>query len=172
MRRADVLAYPDQIGDALWRVEAAGVPHGPVKVCGVAYGAGDLARLIVADRGATGDEIVLCASYSGDDDEALACFERGDVRVAICTAGRLAERARQEGAPVVGVPAGFEDPRAAIVYFTVAAVMCAAPQLKSELEAAVAKLEALVEGERPDLETPSERVLGERFLEDLASSEP
>lgn len=173
MRRDDVLAYPDQIGDALWRLEAARVPHGPVEVCGVDYGAGELAALIIAGRGVRGGErIALCASYSGDDEEALACFERAGRRVAVCTAGALAARAREAGAPVVGVPAGFSDPRAAIVYFTVAAVMIAAPQLKTELEAAAGTLQRLAEGDEPDLETPSGRVLGERLREDLASAEP
>jgi glucose/mannose-6-phosphate isomerase len=173
VRRDDVLAYPDQIGDALWRVEAAGVPHGPVDVCGVAYGAGELAALIIGGRGVSGgDRIALCASYGGDDEEALACFEKGGRRVAVCTAGGLAARAREEGVPVVGVPAGFEDPRAAIVYFTVAAVMTAAPQLKGELTAAAPTLARLADGEQPPLETPSERVLGERLREDLGSAEP
>ena len=171
MRREDVLAYPEQIGDALWRVDAAGVPHGPVRVCGAAHGAGELAAQIVGGRGLSGGEpVVLCVSYSGDDEEAIACFEEGGRRVAVCTAGRLAERAREERVPVVGVPAGLSDPRAAIVYFTVAAVMIAAPQLKTELEAAAATLEALVAGQQPCLETLSETVLGDRLREDLEAA--
>jgi hypothetical protein len=168
-----VHAYPEQIGDALWRVEAAGVPSGDVEVCGVAYGAGELASAIVGDRGGSDDErVVLCASYSGDDEEALRCFEEGGRRVAVCTNGELATRARTHGVPVVGVPGGFEDPRAAIVYFTVAAVICAAPQLRTELEAAVPSLSRLAEGEQVELDTPSERVLGERLLKDLAAANP
>jgi hypothetical protein len=174
VRRDDVLAYPDQIGDALWRVEAAGIPHGPADVCGPAYGAGELAAQIVAGRGVSGGErIALCASYSGDDEEALGCFEAAaGPRVAVCTAGALAAKARQHGAPVVGVPGGLGDPRGAIVYFTVAAVMCSAPQLRSELEAAASTLTRLANGEEAALETPSERVLGERLKSDLASAEP
>ncbi|HEY0633417.1 MAG TPA: hypothetical protein VGC98_15280 [Thermoleophilaceae bacterium] len=174
MRRDDVLAYPDQIGDALWRVEAAGIPHGPADVCGVAHGAGELAAEIVAGRGVSGAErVAVCASYSGDDEAALDCFAAaGGPRVAVCTAGALAAEAREAGAPVVGVPGGFEDPRAAIVYFTVAAVICAAPQLRTELEAAVPALGRLAEGEQVELETPSERVLGELLLRDLAAANP
>jgi hypothetical protein len=71
---------------------------------------------------------------------------------------------------VVGVPAGLSDPRAAIVYFTVAAVMVAAPQLKTELEAAMATLEALVAGNESRLETLSETVLGDRLREDLEAA--
>jgi hypothetical protein len=74
--------------------------------------------------------------------------------------------------PVVGVPAGLSDPRAAVVYFTVAAVMVEAPQLKAELEAAAATLKRLAAGEEPTLETLSERVLGERLRGDLGSAEP
>ena len=173
MKREDVLAYPEQIGDALWRVEAAGVPSGDVEVCGVAYGAGELASAIVGDRGGIGDErVVLCASYSGDDEEALRCFEQEGWRVAVCTNGELATRARAHGVPVVGVPGGFADARAAIVYFAIAAVVCAAPQLRAELEAAIPTLTRLAEGKHVDLETPSERVLGERLLSDLAAAEP
>jgi hypothetical protein len=172
MKRDDVLAYPDQVGDALWRVDAAGVPTGPVEVYGAAHGAGELAAQIVAGRGVSGGgRIALCASYSGDDPEALECFEAAaGRRVAVCTAGALAARAREEGAPVVGVPSGLSDPRAAIVYFTVAAVMCAAPQLKPELEAAAAALSRVANGEEAPLETPSERVLADRLREDLAAA--
>jgi hypothetical protein len=173
MKRDDVLAYPDQIGDALWRVDAAGIPTGPVDVCGAAHGAGELAAQIVAGRGvSSGERISLCASYSGDDEEALTCFEEAARPMAVCTAGALAAKARDRGAPVVGVPAGFKDPRAAVVYFTVAAVMCAAPQLKAELEAAIPTLRRLADGEERSLETPSEHVLGERIRHDLASAEP
>jgi hypothetical protein len=171
VRRDDVLAYPEQIADALWRVEAAGVPHGPVQVCGAAHGADELAAQIVGGRGLRGGErVTLCASYSGDDGETLTCFENGGLRVAACTAGQLAARAREERVPVVGVPAGFEDPRAAIVYFTVTAVMIAAPQLKPELEAAAATLRRLAQAEEPPLETPSELTLGTRIRTDLAEA--
>jgi glucose/mannose-6-phosphate isomerase len=150
---------PEQIGDALWRVDAAGVPHGPVDVCGVAYGAGELAARIIAGReGSAEERVMVCASYSGDDEEALACFESGGRRVAVCTAGRLAARAREVGVPVVGVPVGFADPADAVVYFVVSAVVIAAPQLKAELETAVAKLEVLVKGGAFEPETPAERV--------------
>jgi glucose/mannose-6-phosphate isomerase len=187
---AAVLAYPHQIGDALWRVEAAGIPRrelpGGVAVCGVAHGAGALAAAILGDRAAApvrdglddaaGEEtFVLIASYSGDDQEALDCFEeagrRRAPRAVVTTAGRLAARAREEGVPVVGVPAGFPDPSAAIVYFTVAALEPAAPSVRSELEAAVPYLLRVTETR--DLGEPStaaERVLGERLLGDLGAA--
>jgi glucose/mannose-6-phosphate isomerase len=133
---------PHQIGDALWRIEAAGIPRrdlpGGVAVCGVAYGAGAIAAEILGDQATAPirdgspaeDSFALIASYSGDDEEALDCFEeagrRGAPRAVICTAGRLAARARGEGVPVIGVPAGFDDPSEAIVYFVLAALECAA----------------------------------------------
>ncbi|HEV2075880.1 MAG TPA: bifunctional phosphoglucose/phosphomannose isomerase, partial [Thermoleophilaceae bacterium] len=89
------------------------------------------------------DTLVLCSSYSGDTEETLACWEAartiGAPRVALTTGGALAEAARSDGAPVIGVPAGLQ-PRAAVAYMTVGALECAAlcgaaPSLRSEIEA-------------------------------------
>ena len=174
----DVQAQPHQIGDALWRVEAAGIPTqdlaGGLVVCGMggsAVGA-DLAaaalrpalrRPITSARGYeipawTGpDTLALCASYSGSTEETLACFEAageaGAPRVALTTGGELAERAREAGVPVIGVPSGMQ-PRAAVVYMTVAALQCAAacgaaPSSQPELEQAAALLEQLVADPEP-----------------------
>ena len=88
-------------------------------------------------------------SYSGDTEETLACFEAagaaGAPRVALTTGGPLAERAREDGVPVIGVPSGMQ-PRAAVVYMTVAALECAAacgaaPVLRAEIEGAADVLE-------------------------------
>src|SRR4051812_33111787 len=196
----DVRAYPHQIGDALWRIEAAGIPQrslaGGVAVCGTAHGAGELAAEILGDRAEApvrdgletppaDDAFVLVASYSGDDEEALACFdaaaERGAPRAVVCTAGALATKAREQDVPVIGVPAGIEDPRAAIVYFVLAALEAAArsgaaPSLKAELEAAVTTLVDIAGEQQIDLDeegrTPSERVLGRLLLRDLKRAEP
>ena len=60
---------------------------------------------------ATPDSVVLCASYSGNTEETLACYEAagalGATRVVVTTGGRLAEAARADGIPVVRLPAGF-----------------------------------------------------------------
>ena len=89
------------------------------------------------------DTLVLCASYSGNTEETLACFEAagaaGAGRVALTTGGKLAELARADGVPVIGVPAGMQ-PRAAVVYMTVGVLECAAlcgaaPSLRAEVEA-------------------------------------
>src|SRR3954454_20253576 len=109
----DVRAYPHQIGDALWRIEAAGIPKrslpGGVRVCGVSHGAAELAAEILGDRAQApvregldsppaDDTFVVVASYSGDDEEALDCFEaageRGAPRAGVCTAGGPAGRGR------------------------------------------------------------------------------
>jgi glucose/mannose-6-phosphate isomerase len=187
MNLDDVRAYPHQIGDALWRIEAAAIPRGAgaggVAVCGVSYGAGELAAQVLGDRAGEG-EFVLCASYSGDDEEALACFEeagkRGVPRAVVCTAGRLAARAREEGVPVIGIPAGMDDPRAAIMYFALAALMIADPSLKADAEAAVPALTRLAELspdeakqiEPPEAASPVERALEQRMLADLAALSP
>jgi glucose/mannose-6-phosphate isomerase len=186
----DVLAQPHQLGDALWRVDAAQIPQaessGGLAVCGMggsAVGA-DLAAAAIGSRArapvrtvrgyevepwVTPDTLVLCASYSGSTEETLAAFESagaaGVPRVALTTGGELAERARDEGVPVIGVPAGMQ-PRAAVVYMTVGALECAAacgaaPSLRSEVEGSEAVLSALAKDEEP-----------ERLAESLAGTIP
>jgi glucose/mannose-6-phosphate isomerase len=170
----DVLAQPLQLGDALWRTQSAGIrPHdrpGGLVVCGMGGSAigGDLAKAALGDRATRQitvvrgyaleswtppESLVLCASYSGETEETLACFEAagaaGAQRVVLTTGGTLAGLARDAGVPVIGVPAGMQ-PRAAVVYMTVAALECAAlcgaaPGLHSEIDMAVALLERLVE---------------------------
>jgi glucose/mannose-6-phosphate isomerase len=175
----DILAQPLQLGDALWRAQSADVERrdrpGGLVVCGMGGSAigGDLATAALGDRATrpittvrgyaleswTGpDSLVLCASYSGNTEETLACFEAagaaGAGRVALTTGGRLAEAAREEGVPVIGVPAGMQ-PRAAVLYMIVATLECAAlcgaaPGLHSEIDTATALLERLVEEWGPE----------------------
>ena len=99
------------------------------------------------------ESFVLCASYSGNTEETLACFEAagaaGAQRAVLTTGGKLAELAREEGVPVIGVPAGMQ-PRAAVIYMTIGVLECAAlcgaaPALHAEIDTAVALLERLVE---------------------------
>jgi glucose/mannose-6-phosphate isomerase len=170
----EVLAQPLQLGDALWRAQSAGIrprdlPGGLV-VCGMGGSAigGDLAMAALGDRATRPitvvrgyaleswippDTLVLCASYSGETEETLACFEAagaaGAQRVVLTTGGTLAGLARDEGVPVIGVPAGMQ-PRAAVVYMTVGALECAAlcgaaPALHAEVDTATALLEQLIE---------------------------
>jgi glucose/mannose-6-phosphate isomerase len=170
----DVLAQPLQLGDALWRTQSAGIrPRdraGGLVVCGMGGSAigGDLASAALGDRATRPitvvrgyaleswtlpESLVLCTSYSGETEETLACFEAagaaGAQRVVLTTGGTLAELARQEGVPVIGVPGGMQ-PRAAVIYMTIGAMECAAlcgaaPGLHAEIDTATALLERLVE---------------------------
>lgn len=164
----DVLGIPDQLRDALWRVESARLEPGEAAgllVCGMggsAIGAdlataalGDrLTRPLLAVRGyelpswVTPEWTVLCSSYSGNTEETLACFAAAEAlgarRIVVSTGGRLAEEAREAGVPVVGLP-GIFQPRAAVAYmFTavaeVAALCAAAPRIHTEIDAAAAFL--------------------------------
>jgi glucose/mannose-6-phosphate isomerase len=170
----DVLAQPLQLGDALWRAQSAGIrprdlPGGLV-VCGMGGSAigGDLALAALGDRATRPitvvrgyaleswippESLVLCASYSGETEETLACFEAagaaGTQRVVLTTGATLARLAREEGVPVIGIPAGMQ-PRAAVVYMTIGALECAAlcgaaPALHAEIDTATALLEQLIE---------------------------
>jgi glucose/mannose-6-phosphate isomerase len=168
----DVLAQPHQLGDALWRAQSAGIPKqdrpGGLIVCGMGGSAigGDLAAAALGDRATrpittvrgyaleswTGpDSLVLCASYSGNTEETLACFEAagaaGAGRVALTTGGALAEAARAKGVPVIGVPAGMQ-PRAAVIYMIVGVLECAAlcgaaPGVHAEIDTAAELLGTL-----------------------------
>jgi glucose/mannose-6-phosphate isomerase len=95
------------------------------------------------------DGAILCSSYSGDTEETLACFEAaeaiGAIRYAMTTGGALAEAAREADVPVIGLPAGLQ-PRHSVGYgFTaaceVAALVGAAPGLRTEIDTAAAHLE-------------------------------
>jgi glucose/mannose-6-phosphate isomerase len=194
----DVLSQPLQLGDALWRAESAGVrprdlPGGLV-VCGMGGSAigGDLAVAALGDRATRPiatvrgygleswtppDSLVLCASYSGDTEETLACFDAagaaGTQRVALTTGGKLAEMARAEDVPVIGAPAGMQ-PRAAALYMTVGALECAAlcgaaPGLRSEIDTAAALLESLAAEWGPDA---AEGSLAKAIARDLQGAVP
>ena len=63
----------------------------------------------------------------------------------LTTGGTLAELARAEEVPVIGVPAGMQ-PRAAVIYMTIGALECAAlcgaaPAVHAEVDTATALLE-------------------------------
>ena len=175
----DVLALPEHLRDALWRVESA-IMQGwdtaaGLVVAGMGGSAigGALARAALGDHASrpifvtrayglppwtTPDTMVLCASYSGETEETLACYESagalGAQRVVVTTGGRLAEMARADGVPVIPLPGGFQ-PRAAVAYMTVAALEVAAlcgagPRLTSEIDVAASHTEQLVAEWGPD----------------------
>jgi glucose/mannose-6-phosphate isomerase len=190
----DVLAQPLQLGDALWRAQSADIGKrdmpGGLVVCGMGGSAigGDLAAAALGDRATRQittvrsyaleawtppDSLVLCASYSGNTEEVLACFEAagaaGAGRVALTTGGKLAELAREESVPVIGVPAGMQ-PRAAVLYMIVATLECAslcgaAPGVHSEIDTATALLERLVEEWGPEAPEDSQAKATARALQ-------
>jgi len=173
----DVLAMPDHLPDALWRVESAGIE--PVEsdglvVCGMGGSGmgGELARAALGDRlslpltsvrdyeiepWTSPDRVVLCASYSGNTEETLACFAAaealGCTRIVATTGGALAEAARAADVPLIPFPAALQ-PRAAVSYMfvaaaEVAALAGAAVAIRTEIDGAARALmesrDALVE---------------------------
>src|SRR4030088_3499221 len=175
----DVLALPEHLRDALWRVESAIMQDWDTSAGLVVAGMGGSAigggrgraapgdhasRPIFVTRAyglppwTTPDTMVLCASYSGNTEETLACYESagalGARRTVVTTGGRLAEMARADGVPVIPLPGGFQ-PRAAVAYMTVAALEVAAlcgagPRLNSEIDVAASHTEQLVTEWGPD----------------------
>ncbi|HEY1854386.1 MAG TPA: bifunctional phosphoglucose/phosphomannose isomerase [Solirubrobacterales bacterium] len=160
----DVLGIPDQLRDALWRVESARLEAAPADgllACGLGGSAigSDLAAAALGPRLAKPLQVVrgyappswlsdgwtvLCCSYSGNTEETISCFraagEVGSRRIVVSTGGTLTEEARAAGVPVVGLP-GIFQPRAAVAYlFTataeVAALAGTAPRIAAEIEAA------------------------------------
>ena len=92
---------------------------------------------------------MLCSSYSGDTEETLACYDAAEAlgaqRLVATTGGELAEAARRDGVPVIGLPAGLQ-PRAAVAYMfcsatELAALAMAASRIHTEIDAAAAHLE-------------------------------
>jgi glucose/mannose-6-phosphate isomerase len=163
-----VRALPDHLRDALWRIESARAPSMEAPAAfvsgmgGSAIG-GDLAVAALGDRltkplaVARGYELpswapagsaVLCSSYSGNTEETLAGYAAAEAlgaqRLVATTGGELADAARRDGVPVIGLPAGLQ-PRAAVGYmFGVAAELAAlagaGPGLHTEIDAAAAQL--------------------------------
>ena len=195
---SDVLTLPEHLRDALWRVESAimnewDTPGGLV-VAGMGGSAigGALAAAALGDHASrpilvtrayglppwtTPDTTVLCASYSGDTEETLACYESagalGAQRVVVTTGGRLAELARADKVPVIPLPGGFQ-PRAAVAYMTVAslevAALCGAgPRLTSEIDVAASHAEQLVAEWGPDA---PEESLAKTIARGLAGTTP
>jgi glucose/mannose-6-phosphate isomerase len=169
----DILALPDHLRDALWRVEAANLePHdatGGLIVAGMGGSAigGALARATLGDRAlrpivitrgyglppwTAPDSTVLCASYSGNTEETLAAYEAagalGAHRIVATTGGKLADAARSDDVPVIPLPGGFQ-PRAAVGYslvvaLEVAGLARAGERLHYEIDIAAARTEELV----------------------------
>ncbi|HEY5709067.1 MAG TPA: bifunctional phosphoglucose/phosphomannose isomerase [Solirubrobacterales bacterium] len=165
----DVLAIPDHLRDALWRVESARLEPADaagLMVCGMGGSAigGDLAAAALGDRltrplltargyelpsWVTSEWTILCSSYSGDTEETLACFSAAEAlgarRIVASTGGALVDEARAAGVPVIGLPGLLPAPRTAVAYMLVCAAEVAAlagiaPRLHTEIDAAAAFL--------------------------------
>src|ERR1700750_1762715 len=146
----DILAIPEHLRDALWKVESAGLESwdspGGIIVAGMGGSAigGHLARAISGAHASrplitarayglppwtTNETTVVCASYSGNTEETLTCYEAAGVigarRVAVTSGGKLAELARADNVPVIPLAGGYQ-PRAAVAYLTVAVLEVAA----------------------------------------------
>jgi glucose/mannose-6-phosphate isomerase len=163
-----VRAMPDHLRDALWRIESARAPtmEAPAAfVCGMGGSAigGDLAAAAISDRltkpmvvcrgyelpsWAPAGSAVLCSSYSGNTEETLACYAAAEAlgaqRLVATTGGELADAARADDVPVIGLPAGLQ-PRAAVGYMfcvaaELAALALAGPRLHTEIDAAASHL--------------------------------
>jgi len=161
----DVLAIPDHLRDALWRVESARLEPAEaagLMVCGMGGSAigGDLAAAALGDRltrplltvrryeipsWTTPEWTVLFSSYSGDTEETLACFAAAEAlgasRIVASTGGTLVAEARVAGVPVVGLPGLLPAPRTAVAYMLVCATEVAAlagvaPRIRTEIDAA------------------------------------
>jgi glucose/mannose-6-phosphate isomerase len=175
----DVLALPEQLRDALWRVESASLTPveatGGLIVAGMGGSAigGALARQVLGDRArrpialardyalpswTTPESVVLCSSYSGETEETLAAYEAagalGARRIVATTGGQLAREARADGVPVIPIPGGFQ-PRAAVAYslviaLEVAGLFGAGERLHAEIDVAAAHAEQLVAEWGPD----------------------
>jgi glucose/mannose-6-phosphate isomerase len=164
----DVLGLPDQLRDALWRIEGARLEPADaagLMICGMGGSAigGDLAAAALGDRltkpllsirgyelpsWATPEWTVLCSSYSGNTEETLACFEAAEVlgtrRIVLSTGGSLVDQAREAGVPVIAPP-GIYQPRVAVAYMfvtaaEVAALAGVAPSIRSEIDVGAAFL--------------------------------
>ncbi|HEX4464200.1 MAG TPA: bifunctional phosphoglucose/phosphomannose isomerase [Solirubrobacterales bacterium] len=166
----DILAIPDHLRDALWRVESARLETSEatgLMVCGMGGSAigGDLAAAALGDRltrplltvrcyelpsWATSEWAVLCSSYSGNTEETLACFAAAEAlgtrRLVASTGGELVDGARESGVPVIGLPGILPAPRTAVAYMLVcaaevAAAVGVAPRIHTEIDAAATFLE-------------------------------
>ena len=145
-----VLAGAEHWRDGVARAREVDLTHIPdrsglsgVVVCGMGGSgiAGDVAAVTAAGSGSLpvtvakgfrvpvftdARTLVVLASYSGNTEETLTCFEqareRGAPTVVVATGGRLGEMARIHGVPSV-VPAAGMQPRAAFPYLAAAVLI-------------------------------------------------
>ncbi|MFA4946286.1 MAG: bifunctional phosphoglucose/phosphomannose isomerase [Candidatus Micrarchaeia archaeon] len=132
--RAALNGFPKQFAKGLELAE--GVPAGEASSCALLGMGGsaitgdllnswlpELGMRVVRDYSAPGlnsETLTFACSYSGNTEETLSAFEEafaaGAQLVVFASGGKLAERAEEEGLPLVLVPSGLQ-PRCAIGYF-------------------------------------------------------
>ena len=107
--------------------------------------------------------LVVCSSYSGNTAETLSAFRsalaRGCRVLVVTSGGTIAEEAAEHGVPTVLVPSGFQ-PRAALGHLGFASlgaleVMGILPPLASDVDEAVAVVDALISEMGPGVPTQS-----------------
>ncbi|MDD2496954.1 MAG: bifunctional phosphoglucose/phosphomannose isomerase [Desulfitobacteriaceae bacterium] len=97
------------------------------------------------------ESLVFAVSYSGNTEETLSAYEDAKMKGAAITVitggGKLAEKARQDGVPLISVPSGLQ-PRAATGYLFLPMVIVAAelgliPDPKEDLADLIRSLEEI-----------------------------
>jgi glucose/mannose-6-phosphate isomerase len=110
---------------------------------------------------------VLCSSYSGETEETLACYAAAEAlgahRLVATTGGKLAELARTDGVPVVGLPGLLPQPRTAVAYMLcvaleLTALSLAAPRIHVEIDTAADHLEQRAEALAARAQELAERI--------------
>ena len=181
----DVLGLPDQLRDALWRIETARLEPAEsagLMVCGMGGSAigGDLAAAALGDRltkplvtirgyelpsWATPEWTVLCSSYSGNTEETLACFEAAEAlgaRRLVVSTGGAAGRAGARGGGAGGrrrrgsSSRGSPSPTCSSPPPRSAALAGVAPRIRTEIDAAAAFLER----ERDEIKAKAAEIAG------------
>jgi glucose/mannose-6-phosphate isomerase len=143
-------AFPDQCRKALEIVRDAELrkPYGPslavLTGMGGSAAGGDLVRMLfdaenslpfIVNRDyslpgcVNAEDLVFCASYSGNTEETLSAYEQakeaGAHIIAVTSGGKLADLARADGFDVIQIPGG-QPPRTALGFMFVPLVACCA----------------------------------------------
>ncbi|MEL7565981.1 MAG: bifunctional phosphoglucose/phosphomannose isomerase [Dehalobacterium sp.] len=109
------------------------------------------------------ETLVLAVSYSGNTEETLSAYEeakpKGAAVVALTSGGKLAQKAQEDGVPLILIPGGLQ-PRAATGYLFIPILLVLeklglVPDVNKELEDMISALENL--NARADLHVEEEK---------------
>lgn len=104
--------------------------------------------------------LVFASSYSGNTEETLSAYEeakaRGAAVVAVTSGGKLGEKAKNDGVPLITIPQGLQ-PRAATGYLFVPTLivmekLALIPDVSKELEDMIASLKSIGQRIAPEVE--------------------